>query len=226
MLELCCAMPVSAATVPAIDGRNARALRTREAVAEALLDLVQRGVLRPTATQVAARAGVSERAVFRHFDDLESLFATVAKQQIERVAPRLSAAPAEGPLAQRIDALVTRRADLYEQLTPVRRASLLQEPFSKVVAGRLTWSRDTLRTEVARVFAPEIARLPTAARREVLDALGAAASWSVWENLRRHARLSRPRAQRAVARMIAALLADAERPRTSNRPKRSRPRSN
>jgi TetR/AcrR family transcriptional regulator, regulator of autoinduction and epiphytic fitness len=202
-------MPGAAAAAPMIDGRNARAERTREAVATALLDLMQRGVLRPTATQVAARAGVSERAVFRHFDDLESLFAIVAHRQIQRIAPGLSAAAPEGPLAQRIDALVTQRAALYERITPVRRAALLQEHFSKVVAQRLTWSRDALRTEMRRVFAPELSRLPTAARREVLDALGVAASWSVWENLRRHARLPKARAQRAVVRIIATLLGGA-----------------
>jgi TetR/AcrR family transcriptional regulator of autoinduction and epiphytic fitness len=210
-------MPDSATTVPAIDGRNARAQRTREAVADAYLDLLERGVLRPTATQVATRAGVSERAVFRHFDDLESLFAVVARRQIERVAPRLSALPAAGSLAQRLDALVAARVGLYEQITPVRRASLLQEPFSKVVAERLAWSRDTLRKEIARVFAPELAHLAGTARQEVLDALGTATSWSVWENLRRHARLPRARAQRAVERMIAALLAGTRHERATQR---------
>ncbi len=210
-------MPASAASTAVIDGRNARAQRTREAVADALLDLLQRGVLRPTATQVAAHAGVSERAVFRHFDDLESLVAAVAQQQIQRIAPQFSPLSAEGPLTGRIDSLVSRRMALYERITPVRRAALLQEPFSKVVARRLRWWRDQLRAEVAQVFAPELSSLPFAARREVLDALGAATSWSVWENLRRHARLPRARAQHAVVRMIAALLA------TAGQARRARP---
>jgi len=198
---------MTSAPALAIDGRNARARRTREAVAEGFLDLVQSGVLRPTAVQVAARAGVSERAVFRHFDDLESLYAAVAERQMQRVAPRVSPVPRGGPLGERIAALVAHRVDLYERITPVRRASLLQEHFSPVVARRLTWMRDALRAEVAGVFAPELAVLPAATRREVLDALGAAASWSAWENLRRHARLPRARAQRAVIRTIAVLLA-------------------
>jgi len=214
----------TSAPPPSIDGRNLRAQRTREAVAEALLDLLQRGVLRPTAIQVAARAGVSERAVFRHFDDLEGLIATVAQQQIQRVAPQFSQRiPPDCSLPERINTLVTRRAALYERITPVRRAALLQEPFSTAVAQRLGWWRDRLRTEVAQVFAPELARLPVALRREVLDALGAATSWSVWENLRRHARLSRRRAERAVIRMATALL---EMPRESRRVRPSTARRN
>jgi AcrR family transcriptional regulator len=203
------------ALLPAlIDGRNARGLRTRDAVAEAFLDLLERGVLQPTAVQVAAKAGVSERAVFRHFEDLESLFAAVAERQIQRVAPGVSPPPRRGSLPERIAALVASRADLYERITPVRRASLLQEPFSPVIAQRLTWMRDALRAELSRVFGPELAAAPARERREVLDALGAAASWSAWENLRRHARLSRARAQRAVMRTLSALLAGcARRPR-------------
>ena len=58
----------------ALDGRAARALRTRNRVVDALLDLVDEGDLRPSAADVARRAGVSLRSVFQHFDDLETLF--------------------------------------------------------------------------------------------------------------------------------------------------------
>ncbi|MEO2168125.1 MAG: hypothetical protein ABGY42_08390, partial [bacterium] len=41
-----------------VDGRTARSLRSRQAVVEALLDLLEGGNLRPTAAQIAERAGL------------------------------------------------------------------------------------------------------------------------------------------------------------------------
>jgi hypothetical protein len=47
-----------ASPVPPLDGRSARALRTREAIVDACIGLVEEGELRPTAPRVAERAGV------------------------------------------------------------------------------------------------------------------------------------------------------------------------
>ena len=68
------------------DGRTLRSATTRRAVAEAYLNLVDGGDLRPTARAIAAEAGVSERAVFRHFQDMETLHSEAAVLQIQRVS--------------------------------------------------------------------------------------------------------------------------------------------
>ena len=46
------------ATAPVTDGRSARSQRTRNAVVDALLELNREGNLRPTAKEIAERAGV------------------------------------------------------------------------------------------------------------------------------------------------------------------------
>ena len=56
------------------DGRTVRAERTRQALVDALLGLLDAGVLSPTAAAIAQRAGVSERSLFQHFPDREALF--------------------------------------------------------------------------------------------------------------------------------------------------------
>src|SRR5215210_6885295 len=83
---------VTAAT-PGVDGRTARAERTRAALAEALLSLLEEGDLRPTAASIAARAGVSERTLFQHFPEREALFHAAALAQAERIAPLLRELP-------------------------------------------------------------------------------------------------------------------------------------
>ncbi|MEW6267660.1 MAG: TetR/AcrR family transcriptional regulator [Thermodesulfobacteriota bacterium] len=189
-----------------LDGRLARSERSRRAVVVALLDLLQEGNVRPTASQIAQRAGVSLRSVFQHFESIETLFAAAADLQMERLAPLFVPIPAGGALADRIATLVARRSRLLEAITPVRRASLRVEPFSQEVRTRLEGARSRGRAEVERVFAPELDARPQAERREVAAALAAAASWSVWENLRRHQGLSVERARKVVTLMLAALL--------------------
>ena len=71
------------------DGRVSRAARTREAVVDALLALNDRGVLRPTARDIAAEAGVSLRSLYVHFDDLESLFVAAGQRHTERLLAQL-----------------------------------------------------------------------------------------------------------------------------------------
>jgi glutathione S-transferase/AcrR family transcriptional regulator len=189
-----------------VDGRLARSERSRRAVVGALLDLFDAGDLRPTAAQIAQRAGVSLRSVFQHFESLETLFAAAADLQMERLAPLLTPIPTDGPFAGRLATFVTRRARVLEAIAPVRRASLRMEPFSNEVRTRLEAARGRGRREAERVFATELAALPVAERREVAAALGAAASWSNWEHLRRHQGLGVDRARRVMARMLASAL--------------------
>lgn len=188
------------------DGRAARASRTRDAVVNAMLSLMDDGNLRPTARQVSERAGVSLRSVFQHFDDLEALFAAAADRQIERLAPLATRIPIDAPFAERLRLFVESRCRLLEAVSPVRRSALLQEPFSPEIAARLRWSRDSNRAEVERVFAPEIASLPVKERHVVGAALHAASEWYTWESLRAHGGLPEAKARRVITRMLSALL--------------------
>src|SRR5262245_41977092 len=135
------------------DGRSVRAERTREAVVEALLELLDEGDIRPTAERIAARAGVSERSVFQHFSDRESLFEVAARRQYERVAPTLRRIDRELPLAARIEEFTAQRARLYETVSGVRRGALLIEYESPTVARRLNEVRAAKAKEVEQVFA-------------------------------------------------------------------------
>jgi AcrR family transcriptional regulator len=195
--------------VPAVlstDGRLARSERSRRAVVDAFLDLIGEGDLRPTAARVAERAGVSLRSVFQHFANLETLLAEAADRQMERLAPLMRPIEAKGARGQRLQTFVARRTRLLEAIAPVRRAALLEEPRSQVIADRLRRFRALGLAEVEHVFAPELTALPERDRKEAVAGLGAAASFSTWEELRRHQKLSAQRARRAVHRMIDGLL--------------------
>jgi TetR/AcrR family transcriptional regulator of autoinduction and epiphytic fitness len=190
------------------DGRADRAVRTRCAVVEAQLSLIEAGELRPTARQIAGQAGVSLRSVFQHFEDLDAIVMAVAQRQFERYGHLVETRPAKGPLTDRLESFVLRRSKLLEGITPVRRSALVSEPFSPQLAKKLDWARRGFRSDVAAAFDPELDRVTHGERREFLAALDTATCWEAWENLRRRNGLSVGAASRAMKRTLQALIAD------------------
>ena len=188
------------------DGRTVRAERTRQALVDALLGLLDAGELRPTAAAIAERAGVSERSLFQHFPDREALFEAVARQQYERVMPTLRPVDASLPLAERIDEFTRQRARLYEMIGGVRRAALLIEHESPAVAGWLTTARRAKAAEAERVFRRELEAIPAEEREPLRAALVALCAWPAWDSWRTHQRLGVSRARVAMAAAIRALL--------------------
>ncbi|MEO8374286.1 MAG: hypothetical protein ABI471_03615, partial [Sphingomonas bacterium] len=53
------------------DGRRRRSETSRDKIVEAMLAIVAEGQITPSAEQVALRAEVGLRSVFRHFKDME-----------------------------------------------------------------------------------------------------------------------------------------------------------
>jgi TetR/AcrR family transcriptional regulator, regulator of autoinduction and epiphytic fitness len=170
--------------VPVTDGRSARSQRTREAVVDALLALIREGDPRPTAKQIAERANISLRSVYVHFDDLEDLFLAVAQRQMVLVGTMIEPISSDLPLPERIVAMCTLRARIFEEVGPVRRAAELQAPFSRTLSKLMKDVRKGSREGIATVFAPELSPLPEPARRMRVAALDAALSGESWDLLR------------------------------------------
>jgi TetR/AcrR family transcriptional regulator of autoinduction and epiphytic fitness len=189
-----------------IDGRTARARRTREAIVDAVLGLLDAGDLRPSVEDIAARAGVSPRSIFQHFGDRETLLRAVGMRQTERVSQIVEHLPDTGPFDERLEAFVEQRARVLEFITPVRRSALLNEPFSEGSHAGLQAFRAFKRAEAERVFAPELDAYPASEREDVVRALGAATDWNTWEALRAHQGLSVADARAVMRRTIGALL--------------------
>lgn len=191
----------------ALDGRLARSARTRHAVVDALLDLLNEGDLSPTAARIAERAGVSLRLVFHHFDDLEAIYSELADRQAERVKPLTVPISVALPLPRRVEEFSAQRGGLLETLSPVRRAAVLMEPFRPALAKRLKHARDQTRAAAIVAFAPELSKLAAAERRAATAALDVITSWVAWEQMRRHQGLSETEARGVMATTIRALLA-------------------
>ena len=158
------------------DGRSARSQRTRESVVDALLALLRRGNLRPTAKEIADEAGTSLRSVYVHFDDLEDLFCAASERQNFTIGRFLVPVPSDGPFEDRLASFVAQRSEIWEATAPVRAAAALQEPFSPVLASILAGARTVSTVDLQRVFHCEFEQLDPqfqASVRATVDALSA-----------------------------------------------------
>jgi TetR/AcrR family transcriptional regulator, regulator of autoinduction and epiphytic fitness len=195
------------ATVPVTDGRSARSQRTRNAVVDALLALNRDGNLRPTAREIAERAGVSLRSVYVHFDDLEDLFLAAAKRHVEQISGMLVEVPAGGPLRSRAETLVRMRSRIWEEVGNVLKAAALQEPFSPTLAHWLAAGRSVSISDLERVFATELDQLAVNERARRLAVVSSLVSFNVWDQLRKVSELAVADARRATADAIITVLA-------------------
>lgn len=189
-----------------LDGRRQRAVRSREAVVDAVLDLIRQQGEPPSAQAIADRAGVSLRTVFRLFDDTETLLATAVAHQIERVAPLFTPIEAFGPLDARIRALVDHRQRLFEEIAPIRRAAL-QRTSNGSIREWLEESRTLLRRQVTTIFDDELRAVPARQRTMLVEALELAAGFPAWNALRVDQGLDAASARAVIAHTIGRLLA-------------------
>jgi len=201
------------------DGRRLRAARNHEAVVGAVLEIVRerpsKNIHLPGAAEVAARAGVSERTVFRHFADLDSLFVAAASRIRPTHEAYVGPRPDAPDVTDRVVALVRLRSKLYEEIAPLRRVAIHLSHTHPVVIEQLAQAYAAARAQVADVFAPELSRLDTRRRPLLLDALDLTTSWSSWDALRSLQGCSVDRTRKVVTEVMLALLATV--PKTKRR---------
>jgi len=194
-----------------IDGRTARRLDSSRRIVAAIISLVRRGVLDPTADQVARATGLSRALVFRYFRDKESLRRPVVRQLEEYGRKLLGDPPPPGlPLNRRVELLIERQTRMLEGVTPFRRATQVHEPYSAEVARSQARARKEARQMIFQALRPEVDSLSSAERRKLLDALHMVLAWPSWETLRRHYGRSRKDARNTVARTVGAILAQSK----------------
>ena len=188
-------------TEPVLDGRRQRSERSRESIIDAGLALIEEGVLVPTAQQISARAGVGIRSFFRHFADMESLFATVDEQGRESVEALFIGGDRDGTLDERILHAVERHADGYEH-----------QKNRILMAAAQSWRHEVLRKNYARYqrglrkdlndWLPELKSL-SKSEREAVDAV---ASAEMWLRLREHQGLSKNHSIEIIVDMLSRLI--------------------
>jgi len=184
------------------DGRRLRAERSRKAIVEALITLIRNDEIMPSAERVSEEAKVGLRTVFRHFEDMDSLYQEVGDYVESQI----------GPLWERPFTATDWRGRLFEALD--RRTEVLEwvMPFKRQANARLLQS-DYLREKHRCATEAELERLrdllPAELRKNktLFHGIAAAISFDVWNRLRHDQGRTPEEARAIVRRMVEALLA-------------------
>ena len=189
------------AELEVVDGRRLRSERCKSLILDACSQLMEEGVLVPTAQLISDTAGVPIRSFFRHFPDMETLFKALdEKLRVEYDRIYLEDIPT-GSLEKRIESAVNLHAKSYEANKPVFRSTKAQ-----------LWRYITLQNNYARgqkrlrkdfdTRIPELLELD-GDTREMIDAI---ASYEMWARLRDHQKLSISKSSEMIKKLILNLI--------------------
>ena len=189
------------------DGRNLRRDRNRDAVVTALLGLYRAGDLSPGAEEIAARAGISVRSLFRYFDDADAMVRAAIARQQEHLAPlyALHASP-DQPLAERVEHFVAGRMRLLEGMGEVGRVARSLAARQPLILAELARIRHTLRRQLTDLFAAELEALPPPERRATAAAADVVTSWESFDLMHNDQGLGRDAVQAAMGAALLRLL--------------------
>lgn len=148
---------------------------------DALVALWRDGQYQPSSAEIAERAGISTRSLFRYFDDIDDLSRTAIERHLAGAEPlfAIDASPDDATDAK-IAAIVGARLRLFDAIEPGARAGRICAHRNPVVARQLRQARSFFRNQVRDLFAPELRTRPDALpaadvllsfeSRELLDA--------------------------------------------------------
>jgi len=153
------------------DGRTLRRSRNRDAVIDAFLELVREGKLNPGAAQIAERAGVSHRSVFRYFDDLNDLVRTAIRQDFLAAEPLLEIASiGEGSLDERAANLARARVALYERVYGTAILARMRSGSIPDIEDERATVAMFMREQIRQHFADELENWQQPATESIVDA--------------------------------------------------------
>ena len=148
-------LPNSPESTP-IDGRTARRDRGRTAALEAALELFEDGNLEPTPEEIAERAGISSRSMYRYFEDRDDLVrAVIAHKQLKILPFFQIEETGQGELEERLSRFIDSRLKVYEAIGATARAMTLKATSDPVIREQVEFRKSILRKQVTKVFARE-----------------------------------------------------------------------
>ncbi|MDG1663359.1 MAG: TetR/AcrR family transcriptional regulator [Pseudomonadales bacterium] len=179
------------------DGRIQRSERSRQLIVDAVVDLINEGHMIPTAQQVADKAGVAIRTVFRHFSEMEKLYAEIDQTMRPWYAELFSQSDRSGTLEERVTRAVESHAGAYTELAGVMRAVQLLLWRSPQVKQNYLEGAQRIRKDM-NVWLPELASV-SPETREAVDAI---TSFDFWERLTVHQKMSRNASIELIANLV------------------------
>jgi len=172
-----------------------------------MLSLYAAGNLDPSSDEIAERAGLSPRSLFRYFEDLDDLVRVAISRQHERLLPTSGLdVSSAGPIADRVSRLVAQRVRLFERIGSVGIVSRVRAPFQPLIASELAISRSFLRRQLEQLFAPELAQRGAAGAASAIATIDVLTSFESLHLMRDDQQLSTSQIEAALTDSITRIL--------------------
>ncbi len=195
-------MPASNPSPSKPDGRRLRSNRSRQLIIESMLALIKQGNLVPTAQQVAEHANVGIRSVFRHFEDMESIFETASELCHREFRSLFMGGDRSGTLQERILHASECHADAYETISNIMLSGAARRWNSEVLQKSYLEYQHQLRRDLDE-WLPELVNLAEN-KRQAVDSI---ASFEMWQRLRNIQGLDKVQSINIIVEMLEALIA-------------------
>ncbi|WP_448502709.1 TetR/AcrR family transcriptional regulator [Sphingomonas sp.] len=192
------------AAQPEADGRRARGASNRARIIQAMVELVVAGDPDPNADAVAAKAHLSVRTVFRHFEDKDAIFHAIDDLLVAAYQPLLNAPYHSEHWKGRLFELIERRCAINEAAAIFRIAGVTERYRSQFVAAKYRRLYAGEKRMLDRVLPPELQTTTRAGR-----ALLIACSFDTWRLLRQDEELSPAEVEAAIRQLVEDILVQA-----------------
>lgn len=193
---------ISSRAAPLLDGRRSRTVATRKRIAAAFTELIREGHVAPTAEEVSIRASVGLRTVFRHFDDMETLYREVNGELQNIIVSMIQMHFASEDWRERLMEGIPVRAKLYESITPFFLTARVHRHESAVIDENIRGSVDLERNLLKRILPEALLADPV-----WFEALAMVLSPEAWVRLRGEQQLSVEAATAAMRLTVRGLIA-------------------
>ena len=187
---LCLMQSLKLITKYKADGRRQRSVNTQATIVDAMMILIKKGILEPTAQQVADEAGLGIRTVFRIVKDKETLFSRMDEKVRESNQMLYQASPS-GSLKDRIEGLMQIESKGYEVNIEFIKATLANKWKYKTLEENYKKNQLLLK-KLMFTWLPEISQLDS----NLQDFLTAINSPNFWIELRENQTLSVEKAKK------------------------------
>jgi len=185
------------------DGRRQRSQRSRQKILEAMWSLLLEGDMDPSAVDIAERAGVGLRSVFRHFEDMETIHRELILMAEAKYTPIMMRPFKAQDWKGQIIELVSRTVDLWDPLLVPHTAGETRRFKSNAFMDDYKRSRTMELSSIKAVLPKDIPDYET-----ILFSLDAILCFSNIRRLREDRNLSLKKTKSIMTHMVKAIIKD------------------
>ncbi len=185
------------------DGRRQRSQRSRQKILEAMWAIMLEGDMDPSAAEIAEKAGVGLRSVFRHFEDMETIHRELVLLAEAKVTPFMMQPFKSQDWKGQLIELVSRTVDLWDPLLVPHTAVETRRFKSKILMD--DYKRSRLK-ELSAVKAVLPADIPD--HETTLLSLDAILCYSNIRRLREDRNMSVEKTKVVMTHMVEAIIKD------------------